>query len=32
MNFFGSNFGDNKSKLNYIYDGKKFICKVILDK
>lgn len=32
MNPLGSNFGDNKSKLNYTYDGKKFTRKAIMDK
>lgn len=32
MNPLGSNFGDNKSKLNYTYDGKKFTRKAIIDK
>jgi len=29
---FGSNFGNNNSKLNYTYDGKKFTRKAIIDK
>ena len=29
---FGGNFGNNNSKLNYAYDGKKFIRKAIIDK
>ena len=29
---FGGNFGNNNSKLNYAYDGKKFTRKAIIDK
>jgi len=29
---FGAGFGDNKSKLSYTYDGKKFTRKAIIDK